>query len=209
MKEGNVRKWGMAIVVTAAGLVAGTSAVAISTSTATVASTSTSTSTAKAPCWVGSWQVTTATTTVTDKGLHYSVTGGAGIKLKLVKGGLAAFNFRKTKAQTGSGVVNGAPITASLQLDKQLNLGFIISGDKKGKLAAKPKTATGDATAVLKLGTKTTSSNIAAQFLKNRDQGAIPRKGSFSCVSNSSLVITTSVKSGTLLQVTRWVLKHS
>lgn len=206
---GNVRKWGIAAVVAAAGLVAGTSAIAVATSTSTATVASVSTSTAKAACWIGSWQVTSATTTVTDKGLHYSVTGGAGIKLKLVKGGLAAFNFRKTKPQTGSGVVKGAPVTATLQLDNLLSLGYIIGGNKTGKLAAKPKTAAGDARAVLKLGTKTTSSNVAAQFLKNRDQGAIPRKGSFSCVSNSSLVITTSVKSGTLLQVTKWVLKHS
>src|ERR671924_2009185 len=106
-------------------------------------------STPKAPCWAGSWEVTSAKTTVSDQGLSYTVTGGAGIKLKLskvTKGATASFNFRKTKPQVGTGVVKGSPVAASLLLDGKLTITYVVGGDVKGKLALKQKTGAGDAT---------------------------------------------------------------
>jgi hypothetical protein len=194
-------KWGMAAVVVAAG-VAGLSGAGAA-----------SASTAKAPCWVGSWEVTSAHTTVSDKNFEMDVTGGAGIKLKLTKDGkygTAAFNFRKTPAQTGTAKVKGVTKSASLTLDQKLTARYTFGGiDARGKIALKPRSGSGDATMALKLGTTTTVKGLSHEVAKNRDLYAIPRKGTVVCVKNTSLVIRTTGKSGLQVNTTEWRLKHS
>ncbi|WP_156046091.1 hypothetical protein [Herbidospora cretacea] len=161
----------------------------------------------KEPCWAGSWTVTRATAEVVGKKHDYFVEGGAGIKATFTREGkrvVAGYDFRGSTPLTGG---------ATLTMDGVETFTYTFGGHgphTHGKVALKPRT--GKVGATLERsggGGKGFSGLLRVAVGRNEDLGAIPRKGTYTCVPNTSMRIHTQGKSGRTLVTIDWELTRS
>ncbi|WP_169807347.1 hypothetical protein, partial [Herbidospora cretacea] len=168
--------------------------------------TPTPTSTPKAPCWAGSWTVTTATAEVAGKKHNFFAQGGAGIKATFTPEGKyvgAHYDFRTAALLTGG---------ATFRLKGRENFTYTFGGhgpQTYGKVALKPRTGNIGARLERSGGGKGFSGLLRDAVARNEDLGAIPRKGTYTCVPGKSLRIDTHGKSGRTVITIKWELTRT
>ncbi|TKK89864.1 hypothetical protein FDA94_08265 [Herbidospora galbida] len=161
---------------------------------------------ATGPCWAGSWTVTKATAKVVGKRHRYFVEGGAGIEATFTRDGkyvVARYDFRESAPLTGG---------ATLAMDGVETFTYTFGGHGKhthGKVVLKPRTGDFGATLERSGGGKGFSGLLREAVAHNEDLGAIPRKGTYTCVPDKSLRIFTHGKSGRTVITIRWELTRS
>ncbi len=161
----------------------------------------------KGPCWAGSWTVTRATAEVVGKKHNYFVEGGAGIKATFTPSGkrvVADYDFGGSTSLTG-----GATLTMSGAETFTYTFGG-YGAHTQGKVALKPRTGRSGATLERSGGGgKDFSGLLRLAVGRNEDLGAIPRKGTYTCVPDKSMRIHTHGKSGRTLVTIDWELTRS
>ncbi|GAB1817666.1 hypothetical protein [Herbidospora sp. RD11066] len=161
---------------------------------------------ANGPCWAGSWTVARATADVAGKKVAYSVEGGAGTRMTITPSGkraIVAYDFGTSASLTGA---NG-----SLTMSGADTYTYTFGGygpNLHGKVALKPRTGTGGAT-LIRVGGKGFTGPLRNAVARNEDLGAIPRKGTYTCVPGTSLRIATYGKSGTTTVAIAWDLTRA
>ncbi|WP_157518225.1 hypothetical protein [Herbidospora mongoliensis] len=157
----------------------------------------------KGPCWAGSWTVTKATAKVVGKRHRFFAEGGAGIKADFTRAGkyvVARYDFRESEPLTGG---------ATFVMDGVETFTYTFGGYKKythGKIVLKPRTGDFGATLERSGGGKGFSGLLRKAVAHNEDLGAIPRKGTYTCVPGKSLRINTHGKSGRTVITIKWEL---
>ncbi|GAB1819287.1 hypothetical protein [Herbidospora sp. RD11066] len=157
----------------------------------------------KGPCWAGSWTVTKASAKVVGPKHNYYAEGGAGIKATFTREGKyvsAFYDFRHSAPLTGG---------ATLDLDGREIFTYTFGGHGKqtrGKIVLKPRTGNFGARLERSGGGKGYSGLLRKAVAHNEDLGAIPRKGSYTCVPDKSLSIFTHGKSGRTVITIKWEL---
>nr|WP_062340487.1 hypothetical protein [Herbidospora sakaeratensis] len=160
----------------------------------------------KGPCWAGSWTVTKATAEVVGKKHNFFAEGGAGIKATFTREGkyvAAHFDFRTSAPLTGG---------ATFKLKGRENFTYTFGGHgphTHGKVALKPRTGNVGARLERSGGGKGFDGLLRDAVAHNEDLGAIPRKGTYTCVPGKSLRFDTHGKSGRTVITIRWELTRS
>ncbi|WP_062430932.1 hypothetical protein [Herbidospora daliensis] len=158
---------------------------------------------AKGPCWAGSWTVTKATAEVVGKKHDFYAEGGAGIKATFTREGKyvgAHYDFRTSAPLTG-----GATFT--LKGREKFTYTFGGHGQQThGKIVLKPRTGNLGARLERSGGGKGFDGLLRDAVAHNEDLGAIPRKGTYTCVPGKSLRINTHGKSGRTVITIKWEL---
>lgn len=175
---------------------------------ATVVTMTGTAATAAPKCWTGSWKVVSASVDLDGKDLDFALKGGAGIKIKLAKGGKATYGFTGSKPLTGSGTVKGVPTRATLKLTGKLTIKNKITGSAGGRITGKPKSASGDAKLTIRSGLVTQELKVPREVRRNGDQGVVPRNAAYTCAGKTLTIRQTVKQSGTVSR-TAWRLKRA
>ncbi|GAA2620885.1 hypothetical protein SMC26_17075 [Actinomadura fulvescens] len=165
-------------------------ALAVLTAASTLVAISAPAEAAPRKCTVGKWRLTKAAGQVKGPSSTLRFAGGHGTTLQLTPKGRAIYTFTRSARVTEYGSAKGVPFQLWLKYDKGVLINAKITGNKKGTITLRPKTATGRATLhgrVMKPAQYPLKKQSFTHLFKRgqADEALVPLHVSFTCTAKT------------------------